>query len=684
MNADDSPDESGSEEYHSISSGSDECSERDEDEDWHEFSEELLLGLKRNDPSVTRVWMPFESNSYYSRRCDWVTEGKWIGQNIHLKRLDVTDLLLDERDDSYDYDRQQFEAFCRGLSLNRSINRLHMENLRHFGNDSTFMTIFPFIQHNHQLRYLEINNCPDTCCDENVRSIVLALSNCNKCTLWGFSFWGNQLIDEWAGKLIESLDDHRNLTKLLISGNRIGIIGCAALAGLLQNPTSKLKELDIGNNHIDDECCVTFLAGAFAKNTSLKKLSLGNNGSLSQGRQRGCSISSAGWKALFTSFPNQNSVLEELDLADNSIDDEGATELEKALAISTTKTLHLDSPSLTIIGWRTVAGIFGLETLNINYNNIDDETATAIAHALANSTALRTLTFEVNRSITSPGWRSFFVSLQNSVLSLEVLNLACNNIDDQGAGALTNLLLHNNRIQRIHLGGNRIGDEGLALLADAFVDCIMLESVDLCRNRFITHRGWKVLSTILQSPNTSLKELTIGPYNDSNDEVAVAFANALENNNSLKSLDLGCQFSERGCASFTDILCNKADIIGTYRSNHTLREIRPMKRNYVFLNHNLQLNRNSNKFEAARRKILVQHFSVYCDVRNNVFAKMNTKIMPHAIAWISMDDTGHDLLYRVSQSMPSLFDVERKISGAKRKKGLGTFVVVEDYQSPCN
>ena len=82
----------------------------------------------------------------------------------------------------------------------------------------------------------------------------------------------------------------------------------------------------------------------------------------------------------------------------------------------------------------------------------------------------------------------------------------------------------------------------------------------------------------------------------------------------------------------------------------------------------LQLNRNSNKNEVTRQKIL----SHFLDGDGNIqeFVKMELRIIHRAIAWIGRDDAALPLLYRLAQCVPSLFDSDSdgyvKAGSAKR------------------
>jgi len=69
----------------------------------------------------------------------------------------------------------------------------------------------------------------------------------------------------------------------------------------------------------------------------------------------------------------------------------------------------------------------------------------------------------------------------------------------------------------------------------------------------------------------------------------------------------------------------------------------------------LELNKNDNKFEVARQKIIQQHFLRGDNINIDEFLDMDVEVLPRAIAWIGRDATGQSLLFKLVQSMPTCF-----------------------------
>mmetsp|Transcript_4579 Transcript_4579/g.10343 ORF Transcript_4579/g.10343 Transcript_4579/m.10343 type:complete len:616 (-) Transcript_4579:81-1928(-) len=557
-----------------------------EDSDRFQMNEENLPRLKRNDPNVTVLAVNFTTSDIYAGDVDWEREGDCIGKNTHLKSLRIEKW---GRIGGEEQAGANFEAFYRAVACNRSIRHLSMGNcLIRIGDMFTILS--PFFEHNHNLRSFEVGRlCMDS---RGTRLLVSALSRCSNTSLRTIKFDFVGLDNEGAANIVNALAKHNNLRKLSLELDNDGVEWCDALAQLLLNPNSNLEELDLTNNRFDNNGA-TALGNAFAKNNTLKKFSL-------VGDRSNTTITSTGWVAFSRCLANPNSSLEELNLSENDIGDDGAA---------------------------------------------------AFAAALASNTKLKVLDLSsTRRSVSAAGWITFF-------------NLSRN---------------PNSALEKLVLTGNNIGDEGLASMLPALVSMSSLKYLYLDRNLF-TAPGLVVFSNLLRHPSCILERFHL--TNNGNiitNEGVIAFAHALANNTSLKTLQLGNlnprwgNITARGLAALANVLCNKSSIDSIYSSNHTLQTICDSESSLpANLVSSLQLNRNNNKFESARWKILEHYFSD--GVKNlQELLEMKLKVMPHAIAWIGRDGTGFPLLYNLVRSMPVLFDSNSEAkangAGAKRKR----------------
>ena len=219
---------------------------------------------------------------------------------------------------------------------------------------------------------------------------------------------------------------------------------------------------------------------------------------------------------------------------------------------------------------------------------------------------------------------------------LEKLDLGSVNVGRNECTALATLL-HNTtkHLQTPNLRGNNIDDEGVEILVHA-IDDSQLQVLDLSHNPTITSRGWKTLSTLLELPNSNLKNLDLS-HNDLDDEGAFIYANALRENYKLKYLDLsGNGISREGWTPFSKLLCDTSTVNNTYLSNHTLALLTlDLTYNDGLLYdicENLRLNReNEDKGRVAMNKILQDHshFNVH------PFYEWEFKVFPHIINWFA-------------------------------------------------
>ena len=108
------------------------------------------------------------------------------------------------------------------------------------------------------------------------------------------------------------MNGYCNLVQLFLGGNQIGLNGCVELGNLLQK--SRLKELHLEANHIDDRCISTPIP-PLIQNKSLRKLSLSRNPD----------ITVAGWQTFSALLSDPNSVLEALYLCEAGLDDQKAS-----------------------------------------------------------------------------------------------------------------------------------------------------------------------------------------------------------------------------------------------------------------------------------------------------------------------------------------------------------------------
>ena len=463
-----------------------------------------------------------------------------------------------------------------------------------------------------------------------------------------------QLDDEKILRLTDMLMGNSTLKRLHLDGNSISTPGWRALSTVISDSHCKLTELGLVNTVIGDESAN--LLGSGLRGSSLMTLNLRWNHF----------ISTRGWQTLFNQL-SQTSIeslnLRSLNISNNKIDD---TSLAALASISTLKSLDLSrNESVTPSGWRSFfdslqARGTQLVKLEISCNKVGGLGLVSLVNLLSSmNTTLKTLNMmsmgrNVTTGVTSPGWVSFFNSLQETNLDLKSLSL------------------HNNFID----------DEGILLLVRLVSSMSSLKHLGLSSNKQVTPTGWQVLTGYLQSPNFSLRELDLNS-NNINDDTVVAFTRHLSSNKTLEWLTLEYCYEDdddfitkRGWEAVSNLICNKTSITDTYNSNHTLHALGDLDDMNLpnYLDSIIDLNQNQDKAEVARQKILQTHSSDASNIQE--LLDMELEVMPSAIAWIGRPTpigwsgksmSGLSLLYNLTKRVPDLFDASPQKKVAKRK-----------------
>lgn len=180
-----------------------------------------------------------------------------------------------------------------------------------------------------------------------------------------------------------------------------------------------------------------------------------------------------------------------------------------------------------------------IHAYTIEDNAISQGECAALRTLLANATNMKQL--HVHRAgLGNDGVALLAEGLAcNSSLTGGVLGLSNNDIGDDGLQALTSSLVRNTKLRELDLGYNNIGDAGLEALADSLAHNRALHALSIAGNTAITEAGVKAISRVLQSRNSSLRDLNLDLVNI-NDEGGKILAHVLTINKSLVKLSLRC------------------------------------------------------------------------------------------------------------------------------------------------
>jgi Ran GTPase-activating protein (RanGAP) involved in mRNA processing and transport len=315
--------------------------------------------------------------------------------------------------------------------------------------------------------------------------------------------------------LCRSLKLNTKLQLLDVSVNLLNDIGATMCGELLRTPSSQLRYLFLGYNHIGRG--ISYVAEALAVNRTLVVLDLQYS-----------HIANPGAIALGLALCD-NKTLRSLDVSYCRITSRGARALATMLTgNSTLLRLTLDRNALganggTVFG-ESLRSNRGLQVLSLSGCGIDDSSAEALAAALPHNQSLLELCLSRN-PIGPDGAKAFADVLASpggtqQVLShLIVLNLSLCPLLGHGVAALATCFpiavrdatlgaplgtdgepqfVPSNRLRRLGLMACRAGDEGTLALADGLKRACLFDDLDLKFNG-ITDVGGRALIDALDA-----------------------------------------------------------------------------------------------------------------------------------------------------------------------------------------
>ena len=333
-----------------------------------------------------------------------------------------------------------------------------------------------------------------------------------------------------------------------------------------------------------------------------------------------------------------------------------------AVALASTKSLRrleLNMSGFGEPGWFAICTLLGSKSTNISSVSIygswgGSQMSSAIMSSMVNNIAyskkLNKLNLRGNRRVSLTGWKSLFDYVgDNSRCCLKNMIITDTNMSNQAMDMFTASLARNSS----------------------------LNILDISDNDNVTTDGLRGFGAVFQSCNSVLKTIGISCLDD---EVAILLASFLSGNSTLVAINCSWSGTDEhvltrvGAKAFEDLLCNKTDIMATYSSNHTLRDISIWQSSGDIsgLDRSLNFNRTYLPWHCARLKIMKCHFSG-AEINLKPFFDMPVKVLPHSMSWISnapgpSDDDMTDstnLMYQLIKGMPSLLDLNGK---GKRKR----------------
>ncbi|CAK9064172.1 unnamed protein product [Durusdinium trenchii] len=353
--------------------------------------------------------------------------------------------------------------------------------------------------------------------DAGVKALAKALP---KSQLTELDLTDNGIHLSGVSALAEALHEGAQLTKLLLSKNRlgegevqvlVGALGRSQLTwlGLSENdvthvgaivlgaalPETKLTVLDLTGNRICSETSgVHALAAALTK-SQLKQLNLGSN--------------SIGEAAEFLTSSLSESQLTELDLSDNGLGEAEVQDLAHVLPNCQLTSLNLQWNNVGDAGAIALAPKLGksqLRELNLERTRIWRSGAIALAAGLSGS-VLTSLWLSFNN--LGDGIHSLARALPGS--QLMVLSLAHSGMEVAGAQAIAKAL-PSSRLTELHLSSNELGDAGAEAVGLTLPQSQLLH-LDLADNG-LSHVGAHAIALALPKSQLTHLELSSNGIGD--------------------------------------------------------------------------------------------------------------------------------------------------------------------------
>ena len=343
--------------------------------------------------------------------------------------------------------------------------------------------------------------------DEGAVAIADSIKCCSSLHWLDLSL--NRIGDEGAAALVSSLDSRSNF-KLHLFGNCISDSSIARVCS--KNNRELLQTLDI-TNCIGDVglACIDSLMKEWTPPLSTVK-------TLHTLHLQSCNNSPDGMKSLANILSRFTS-LQSVSLIDMNICDEGVRLLSNSLQ------------------WRCIS------VLILSHNNIGDDGAWVIAHALRGCEVLSVLDLSGN-GIQDAGTEALSEVLRSC--KLQRLSLASNCMGPSGALAVASVLKHVYKsLGALDLSCNRLGDVGAVRLAGGLKHCSCLKQLHLNCN-FVGDYGAMALARCLQTCN-QLTTLNLSD-NEIGDSGALCLGNYLKDCSCLHTLRLNVNLIS-GCGA---------------------------------------------------------------------------------------------------------------------------------------
>ncbi|XP_051777878.1 NACHT, LRR and PYD domains-containing protein 3-like isoform X16 [Erpetoichthys calabaricus] len=289
----------------------------------------------------------------------------------------------------------------------------------------------------------------------------------------------NNMEDSGVDQLCEGLrSENCKLENLNLSSCRLTSRCCSALSSALSSPHSRLTELNLNENNMGDSGVDQLCEGLRSENCKLEKLSLSR-----------CRLTSRCCSALSSALSSPHSRLTEMDLSINNMEDSGVDQLCEGLRSENCK----------------------LEKLNLSRCRLSSRCCSALSSALsAPHSRLTELNLSKN-NMEDSGVDQLCEGLRSENCKLEKLSLSYCRLSSRCCLALSSALsAPHSRLTELNLSNNNnMEDSGVDQLCEGLrsENCKLEKlNLELCG---LTSRCSSSLSSVLSSPHSRLTMLDL-------------------------------------------------------------------------------------------------------------------------------------------------------------------------------